>query len=632
MNTIKLKYGLEEITSRIPGLFPYIEFDENHVATIHSASDSDSGCYGKIVCAMTIPEGVFLDGVIESNKSYTYSTLINTYYENKDSYPLSTFIQFMDRGIGKFNITADIDFEYCTLVPEYEYYANCGRLWDDYTKISIMCEKYIQMKETTGEINCELECLVEKYAKMGGDIMRDYYGSLINNANITSNEFLSYKSDDFNLSIDLNIVTSENDLGILNTFIEFFGLKYVNVLYVIEDRGVVRIVREVDPEDPTHPRSQDTMVSTEKYYLDEFCSIEAVDGVDYFLPGEFIVYNDRSYICNQPTINGEWDSTRFRLISEDYSTLEPDIDKAYYNPDTGATPSDTIEAITNSKLNGFVGETKYTDESGSVVYPQEGAYWLWFYRIGQIGYSETTTDMFNNIEIMDGFERIADTDGNHYETHLMAYGDIITNITRNKDDKTLTFTYVVGAHFKAKLLDIVPDDDGNDRYYYGEFEYDSNDSHGLIYNEVYNYEPDGEIDNMSDEFFEYFINHDKLELRQDDTVDPSIIVSARYTKAPFNTYTNTNYYTLSVNGEENINSYIVSDYSVSIQLDKYDIATPLTKFDYLSGIAYKPTVETDVYVSRGNASAWERHVKLGEIKTFEDLENSSLFGSMLRTS
>ena len=43
MNTIKVKYGLEDITARVPGLFPYIEFDENHVSTVHAASDSDVG-------------------------------------------------------------------------------------------------------------------------------------------------------------------------------------------------------------------------------------------------------------------------------------------------------------------------------------------------------------------------------------------------------------------------------------------------------------------------------------------------------------------------------------------------------------------------------------------------------------
>lgn len=735
MNTIKVKYGLEEITSRIPGLFPYIEFDENHVSTVHPASDSDCGCYGKIPCSLKIPvyikyqeddvihakeeyyevvddkyeyrmaeEDIMVsdvdnyyhyavlkdndENVIISGKIYTYRTLMIVYYKYKDEYPDNPFIQFMERGIGKIKIDAEIDFEYCTLVPEYEYYANCNRLYDEYVKISLMCSKYQQMKQITGEVNCELECLVEKYAKMGGDTMRDYYGNLANTVNDISMEYYRCVSNDFNLSLDLNITATENDLGILNTFVQFFGEKYVSALYAVEERvvpgtnppiyktQVVRIVRQVDPQDPTHPRSQDTININEKYYLDDTCVIEAVRGVDYFLPyvdeddeehgGDFVIYNDRTYVCERPTINGEWMPNRFRLISENYSDPTPDYN-AYYNPNIGVTPADNLSASTNTQLKGFGGETKYTDESGIVRNPEDGTDWLWYYRIGSIGFSETITDKFNNIEVQSGYTRNENTD--QYEMHLNAYGDIIRDITRDKDNKTLTITYVIGAHFKAKLLSIEPDDDGNKHYYYSEYEHDSDDSHGVTYTEVFDYEIGDEIDNMSDEFFEYFINHDKLErgkilyeegeeihvgdiyytydtstseyiknTAEDDIVvqetdeyymvDPTMIVESRYKKAPFNTSRHTGYGNLMVNGNEAQFSYIISDYTTPIQLNKDGIANPLMRFDYLSGINYKPTVKSDVHVFRGNAAAWERHIRLGEIRTFEDLEtyaNNSFF-------
>lgn len=622
MNTIKLKYGLEEITARIPGLFPYIGFDENHVSTVHPASDSDCGCYGKIACALTMPGNVFLDDIIEPDKSYSYRTLINTYYQYKDGYPSNSFIQFMERGIGKFKITANIDFEYCTLVPEYEYYANCNRLYDEYVKISLMCSKYQQMKQITGEVNCELECLVEKYAKMGGDIMRDYYGVQARETNGISAEYFKYVSNDFNLSLDLNITATENDLGILNTFVQFFGEKYVSVLYAKREDGIVAI-------------NQDEMTADETYYLDYTCTLEAVRGVDYFLPytkegsttgGDFVIYNDRTYVCEQPTFNGIWDSSRFHLISENYSDPTPDYN-AYYNPNIGVIPADNLSASTNTQLKGFRGETKYTDESGIVRNPEDGTDWLWYYRIGSIGFSETITDKFNNIEVQSGYTRNENTD--QYEMHLNAYGDIITDITRDKDNKTLTITYVIGAHFKAKLLSIESDDDGNKHYYYSEYEHDSDDSHGVTYTEVFDYEIGDEIDNMSDELFEYYVTHDKLERdRNDITTDPSIIVDSRYTKGVFSLFGHTGYGNLSVNGNEAQFSYIISDYTTQIQLNKDGIANPLMKFDYLSGINYKPTVKSDVHVSRGNAAAWERHIRLGEIRTFEDLEtyaNNSFF-------
>ena len=687
MNTIKLKYGLEEITARIPGLFPYIEFDENHVSTIHPASDSDCGCYGKIACALTTPGNVFLDDIIEPDKSYSYRTLINTYYQYKDSYPSNSFIQFMERGIGKFKIEAAIDFEYCTLVPEYEYYANCNRLYNEYVKIGLMCSKYQQMKQITGEVNCELECLVEKYAKMGGDIMRDYYGVKARETNDISAEYFDYVSNDFNLSLDLNITATENDLGILNTFIQFFGEKYVPALYTIEKKlisddppeykdEIVKIARVINPDDPARQRTQDTMTVNEKYYLDDTCAIEAVRGVDYFLPyvdehddehgGDFVIYNDRTYVCEQPTINGEWIPSRFHLISENYSDPTPDYN-AYYNPNIGDIPADSLSASTNTQLKGFRGETKYTDESGIVRNPEDGTDWLWYYRIGSIGFSETITDKFNNIEVQSGYVRNENTD--QYEMHLNAYGDIITDITRDKDNKTLTITYVIGAHFKAKLLSIELDDDGNKHYYYSEYEHDSDDSHGVTYTEVFDYEIGDEIDNMSDELFEYYVTHDKLErgkilyeegevihagdiyyvynastskyikntaegdilVQEADEyymVDPKMVVESRYKKAPFNMSRRTGYGNLSVNGNEAQFSYIISDYTTQIQLNKDGIANPLMKFDYLSGINYKPSVKSDVHVSRGNAAAWERHIRLGEIRTFEDLEtyaNNSFF-------
>lgn len=631
MNTIKVKYGLEDITARVPGLFPYIEFDENHVSTVHAASDSDVGCYGKIACALTIPNDVSLTvadngsnrSIIVAGLPYTYKTLMSAYYKYRDDYPTNSFIKFMEKGIGKFKITANIDFEYCTLVPEYEYYANCARLWDEYTKISIMCSKYQLIKEATGEVNCELECLVEKYAKMGGDIMKDYYGNLVNNANAIAAEYYGYLSNEFNLNFDLNITASENDLGILNTFIEFFGTKYVNALYVVEGNTVVRVVRQVDPQDPTHPISQDTMTSDKKYYTDDTCILEASRGVDYFLPGDLTIYDDRTYVCEQPTMNGEWDASRFHLINENYLDQTPDYN-TYYNPNTGSTPSTELNATSNSKLNGFIGELRYTDESGTVRTPDNGTDWLWYYRIGRIGFSETITDRFNNIEIQSGYTRNENI--GQYETHLMAYGDIITNIERTQDENnsTLTITYVIGAHFKSKLAYTDFDDDGNAHYYYGDYEYDSNDTHGVKYVETYLYNTDSEIYNMSDEFFEYFVTHDKNELdRNNTTISPSIIIGSRYTKGAFRLDTNVANSDILVNGYETSLPYIISDYSTSIQLSKDSIVNPLTKFDYLGGVAYNPSVQSDVHISRGNASAWERHIKLSEIKSFDDLDTYS---------
>ena len=481
MNTIKLKYGLEDITSRIPGLFAYLEFDENHVSTVHKATDSFVGCYGKIPCALEIPENISLvvdeENIIVSGKVYSYRTLMIVYYKYRNDYSDNSFIQFMERGIGKIETPFNEEW---TLVPEYEYYANCARLFDEYTKIGKMCDKYQEIKEITGEINCELECLVDKYAKMGGNYMRDWYGEKAVEANGIADEYLEYVGNEFNLRYDINIVSKENDLGILNTYLEYYN-----------------------------PKTN---------YTD----------------GMTTIYNDRTYLCVPDDYTEEYvqfpgNDAKFILLTEDYSQEE-------HHPEN-------ITGTTNSVLTGFRKNKNYLDEGGNIRLPQYGSDWLWYYRLGDVGYTETTTDFFNNIEILDGYQR--DEHEGNYENHLMAYGDIINSITRDTDNKTITFEYIIGAHLKAELMSKpYTDDDDNKHYYYGDYEYDDTDSHGVLYTETYTYEEDGEIDLMSDDEFNDYITHDKVPFKNN---NDEVVVNT-YIKCAFNTWSNTTTNDMVVNG------------------------------------------------------------------------------------
>jgi hypothetical protein len=49
---------------------------------------------------------------------------------------------------------------------------------------------------------------------------------------------------------------------------------------------------------------------------------------------------------------------------------------------------------------------------------------------------------------------------------------------------------------------------------------------------------------------------------------------------------------------------------------------PLFKRDYFTGYAYEPVVNSQIDIRRGNAATYERHLRLGECKTFDDLQNS----------
>ena len=338
--------------------------------------------------------------------------------------------------------------------------------------------------------------------------------------------------------------------------------------------------------------------------------------MEYFDPkreyhsGEYTIYNDRSYMCVPDDYIGEYvqfpgNSAKFTLLSENYSHQE------------------NITGTTNSVLTGFRNNLNYLNEGGVIKTPEFGVDWLWYYRVGDVGYSETTTDRFNNIEIEDEGNP-EDTPIGDYETRLLAYGDIIHSITRNTDDKTITFEYIIGAHLKAILNAIDVDDDGNKHYYYGDYEYDERDPHGVIHTETYSYNDGGDIDNMSDGedgLFNHYINNDKSVAY---TGDGNITI-IKYIKGEFNTSSRMVSNETMVNGVPVNYSYISSEFSVDFTEEKDSLVNPVTKFDYLSGIPYPPTVKNDVHISRGNAAAWERHMKLGEMKSLEDLEDSHIF-------
>lgn len=85
---IKKKMSMENLVSRIPGLFPYILEDSYGIIKLHKAIDGDNGCYGMVIpdlkvnFTMTNPDN---DNIVvfESGKFYSYRTLMNNYYRLK---------------------------------------------------------------------------------------------------------------------------------------------------------------------------------------------------------------------------------------------------------------------------------------------------------------------------------------------------------------------------------------------------------------------------------------------------------------------------------------------------------------------------------------------------------------------
>ena len=563
MNTVKIKYCIEDLKSRLPGLFPYLEFDEYGNCNLVKATESIEGCYNQIMPSFTLPADVSLDNILLSGETYTYKTLYNYYYQYKDSLPNNSFIQWFMKGIGRYKVNIPgIDRKECDLVPEYGYYSECGSIYNDYYKMSLIIKNYEKWKDETNEINYELEKICKDYERMGGDVAKKYYEDLVKKANDIAEEYYNYANiDNSNYSLSVNIISTYNDLGMVNNYMNYW-----------------------DPE-------------------------------ILYENGEYVIYEDKTYICI--------DSTKCRKWNDEEERYE-------FNPDgweEKQVENENIELVgqTNSKLSGFKAGKNYISVDNKIETPDYNEDWLWYYNIGDISYTESMTDELGNIMMNEGTERKISTDNT--ETNLMLYGNVLTDI--KYENNKLTFTYVIGAHLTAVLKEIKTDDDGKKRYYYDEFKYDENDkNHGVIYTETYSVAKDSEIDILIEEgLFEKYITTNKLSFQ---TMDESLLTEdisyARF-KCPFMLKL------LSVNrGVNSINSnfnYLPTSFKVNInKVRTEDLHMPITKLDYFTGTTYQPQVQADVHVNRGNATAWERHIKLGEVKTLQamlDYANGGFF-------
>ena len=270
----------------------------------------------------------------------------------------------------------------------------------------------------------------------------------------------------------------------------------------------------------------------------------------------------------------------------------------------------TIKATSNSLLTNFRQFTDYVssnseNENGKILSPTEGTDWLFYYKKGYIGDYDVAIDGDGNISMQKDCERNATL--NSYDLNLEAYGDVLINITQDTNKHTVTFEYVMGAHLKAQLVSMEADEFNKIHYCYGDFEYDDEDKyHGVVYTETYPYNINEWVD---DETFDKMINGEKIGSGNNKGV---FILTGNLisSKADFD-------------GDMDY-SYIAADYETIISKEKdYIMVSPIIRADYYIGITHEPIIKNNVRFSRGNAAAFERHIKLGEVKSFDDLENYS---------
>jgi hypothetical protein len=272
----------EELKSRIPALFAYIEENDAGEFKLHKATDSPQGCYGKIIENMIINASLTVDGqsVIISGNTYSYRTIMNTYYQYKNNEEVvndnKSFFDFIDRAIGKIEINLDelgLNETDNDLVPHYIYLANARRLFNQYSKMKIVYDYYTGGDDTfdVNALEGDICCLCAKYRRMGGTVMYNKLKEFISKAENIANEYYDYISEN-KLTFNLNLVLNQSihDIGYLSC------------------------------------------------YLNEW-----VGGDEHF-EGELYTYNGRTYRCtetnhdiyNKETMRFEFDNTKFELIPQ----------------------------------------------------------------------------------------------------------------------------------------------------------------------------------------------------------------------------------------------------------------------------------------------------------------------------
>ena len=113
---------------------------------------------------------------------------------------------------------------------------------------------------------------------------------------------------------------------------------------------------------------------------------------------------------------------------------------------------------------------------------------------------------------------------------------------------------------------------------------------------------------------------DEDEINEEDTDAPYYY--RLYDKVEFDTSNNIYVYDIKIGNNFNKVPYLRTNFTTNIDITHVDIEeSPLIRYDYYNGVSFQPSMNEDVYVERGVTQAFEKHLKFGEIKTFEDFEN-----------
>ena len=612
MKTIEYKVSYEKMISRLPGLFAYLESDEFGNMVLHKATDSMDGCWGKIVENIKLPDGINLKEILYEGETYSFRTIIDYYYQYREELGEDDgFVVFIEKAIGKEVVPDDVKG---SATPKYVYLSNVKSLYNQLVKMDKQCEFYNRnLKAGLTDKDKHLCCLCERYDNLGGDVFKEYVGRLIPKAEQIANEYFNYAKE---------AETEEKGMTL-----DFFA----DLSSTYQDYGIMSVYA---PQ----------WIPCKRYY-----------------DGDKVMFNDELYICvkentgvfdeklltvvfaeineNNERIFAKYsDFNSFKDILNDEAKTEYNKSRIVAFNSDGSRPDDInqdnlpfmIESTTNSKLPDLHRFVTYYNDDGVAERPSEGYDWLFYYRVGTILNIRTINDDLGNIL---SHSLPQDENGNKKaatrETDLMAYGDVIENITYDTENHKIKFTYRIGVHLNANEPPIiVTDDDGNKLYNWKKFVWDENDKIGIKYEEEYNYEEEGDLDKLIKGEFAIQMEDGIQSFSFNEYINGKYDKMLTTYKFEFITINNSFSYDKAI-AHQNVN--IVSTLT-DLQVYRKDFDeffnSPLIREEYLNGITYKPTKDIDVRIERGSTSAFDKHIAFGEVKTLNDMidyKNGSFF-------
>lgn len=664
IRTIKYTTKYEDLISRIPGLFAYIELDDKGNSVLHKATDSPMGCYGKVI-----------ENVKYNGKIYNYKELLNRYYNNDISNDLKDFVE---KGIGKENVIFDtLDRKKQDLVPDFIYLALIKPLYGEMLKLRDKVNFYKNHLDNRDKIDIEteesLDCVCKLYKRHGGDGYLKFLGGLFSKVEAVSNEYFNYANEAINdknrlcLNYAVNLFSTDKDMGLVTPM--------ESLVKKPKDKDIVKYIIGRGLDGKTNSK----LTSLRRYegYLNEFDILETPP-----IGADWLYYYRVGAVRNISTINDENGNIRCEVTELKNISKGDIISDLYAFGDVieSITPIEKDNCIkiiywTDVHLKATVNKKTEDDDGNYKVYyinfePDYPPIDDFFDKNGNPTEKKIVSVKWNDEKEQEECQNMTEikfcdqNDTNNL--HGIRYEEIYY-FSPNEDEDNISYLlkdkvtingkeYIVVDGKLANEYPVIEDkviiegkeytvEDG--KVTIDEIEYTvENDKVVIKYDVVDGKEytiVDGKVRIKDDEYpiiknkdFYKYVNGD-YDDKQANAIDAKKI--KKYEKYEFSTNNNTLSYTQRVNSTDLELSCVISDYEticireeVNDKRDNEDNGVingvTISRLPFYESISYTPVEKIDVFIDRGSASVFDRHIRLSEVKTLNDMleySNGSYF-------